>query len=146
MLGKVCTKCGHNKPLTDFYPVDRLSFGVSNMCRACEKIRRAAYYALNADHAKSLGKKWRKENPEKQAALATAWLARNPVAKYPEKVAARNAVNSAVRAGTLVKPTFCENCWQDLPLEGHHPDYSKPLDVIWLCRQCHVDQHSTRKD
>jgi hypothetical protein len=32
---------------------------------------------------------------------------------------------------------FCENCHEDKPLDKHHPDYSKPLKIEWLCRKCH---------
>lgn len=23
----------------------------------------------------------------------------------------------------------------------HHPDYSKPLEVVWMCRPCHLAEH-----
>ena len=26
--------------------------------------------------------------------------------------------------------------------EMHHPDYDKPLIVIWMCRACHLQHHS----
>jgi len=26
-------------------------------------------------------------------------------------------------------------------VEMHHVDYGRPLDVIWLCRACHLDEH-----
>jgi len=34
----------------------------------------------------------------------------------------------------------CQRC--DWPFaEKHHEDYKKPLDVKWLCRECHLDEH-----
>jgi twinkle protein len=50
---------------------------------------------------------------------------------------ARRAVQSALERGELVKPEACEGCGAPGPVEAHHEDYSKPLDVRWLCPGCH---------
>lgn len=42
----------------------------------------------------------------------------------------------AVQAGTIVRPTACEECGAVGPVEGIHADYGKPLDVRHLCRRC----------
>ncbi len=66
------------------------------------------------------------------------------MAKYrmlPEvqvKDRARIVVNLAVRRGEL-HPKVC-HCG-NRKSEAHHHDYSKPLEVEWLCRQCHADLH-----
>lgn len=57
--------------------------------------------------------------------------------KYPEKVSARKAVFYALKTGKLVKAEACEMCGQKLFLHAHHSDYSKKLDVKWLCTKCH---------
>ena len=57
---------------------------------------------------------------------------------------ANNAVSRAIRAGKLVKQP-CIRCG-GLPAVAHHDDYSKPLDVIWLCRKHHVELHLERGD
>lgn len=52
----------------------------------------------------------------------------------------------AVKEGKLLKPNFCENCGEKKDLQGHHEDYSKPLDVIWLCFLCHCKRHGKLMD
>ena len=29
--------------------------------------------------------------------------------------------------------------------DRHHPDYSKPLEIVWLCKQHHRDEHMSLK-
>lgn len=58
----------------------------------------------------------------------------------PEKHAAQRAAYEATVRGTLVRPATCSRCPNGSP-HAHHDDYSKPLDVIWLCKECHVAHH-----
>lgn len=59
----------------------------------------------------------------------------------PTKAKARVAVTHAIRGGRLSKPILCEYCNQEKRLEGHHDDYNKPLEVKWLCKNCHETYH-----
>jgi ribosomal protein S27AE len=56
------------------------------------------------------------------------------------KANARAHANTAVRRGTL-KRKPCEVCG-DADSVKHHDDYSKPLEVRWLCRKCHKAHHA----
>lgn len=38
-------------------------------------------------------------------------------------------------------PDNCSKCGAIGPVDGHHEDYSKPLEVLWLCRPCHANIH-----
>jgi hypothetical protein len=53
---------------------------------------------------------------------------------------ARVAVKTALRSGRLVRPDACERCGHGLP-HAHHHDYAEPLDVEWLCPECHAWEH-----
>lgn len=64
---------------------------------------------------------------------------------------ARSAVYVALGAGTLqrrscelVSPWRGTVCGQT-PTHAHHEDYSKPLDVVWLCVACHGRRHRELK-
>lgn len=59
----------------------------------------------------------------------------------PEKYRARSAVSNALRGGRLTKPDYCSSCGAKAVLHGHHDDYSRPLDVVWLCTLCHKARH-----
>ena len=66
-----------------------------------------------------------------------------------EKTKARVLVCAAVKLGVLVRPESCSKCGVIPPpkrngypgIEAHHPDYAKPIDVQWLCLQCHREEH-----
>lgn len=79
-------------------------------------------------------RKWEAENRDKILANRRK---RNP------KVRAREAVKYAVRVGKLIRPGHCERCKKPCKPHAHHPDYTKPLDVEWLCRDCHGKEHRT---
>jgi len=52
---------------------------------------------------------------------------------------ASQKLRDAVRQGKI-KRQPCEKCHEP-NADGHHDDYSKPLDVRWLCRKCHAQHH-----
>ncbi|MFY2608276.1 hypothetical protein [Achromobacter ruhlandii] len=65
----------------------------------------------------------------------------------PEKQAAKSEVMKAIRAGSLVRQP-CEVCAGNPTasdgrslVHAHHEDYSKPLQVRWLCQRCHHREH-----
>jgi hypothetical protein len=58
----------------------------------------------------------------------------------PERKRAYLLVQSAIYHGTLVRRP-CEVCGGRRDIEAHHEDYSKPLDVRWLCRSHHKRLH-----
>lgn len=51
-------------------------------------------------------------------------------------------VRRAIKAGHVQRKEACEVCGgESLKLDAHHCDYNKPLDLMWLCRKCHIDWH-----
>ena len=62
-----------------------------------------------------------------------------------EKAQAYQAVRRAIESGRLVRPSSCERCGAlNAPcsdgrsrIHAHHHDYSRPLDVEWICANCH---------
>ena len=51
---------------------------------------------------------------------------------------ARSFAHQYVYRGKL-KRLSCKECGK--PAQMHHEDYSKPLEVTWLCRRCHLQVH-----
>lgn len=61
--------------------------------------------------------------------------------KYKQKAHAQNKITYALKSGKIKRPYYCSNCEIKCKPESHHPDYTKPLYVVWLCRKCHLWKH-----
>jgi uncharacterized Zn finger protein len=46
--------------------------------------------------------------------------------------------NARKKAQHFIPLGLCQKCGAQAT-DRHHPDHSKPLDVVLLCRQCHLD-------
>lgn len=56
-----------------------------------------------------------------------------------KKGMARKKVHLARLRGEITRKP-CEVCGET-KVDGHHEDYNEPLDVRWLCRKHHMEQH-----
>lgn len=136
---KTCFKCSAIKPLSEFYPHPQMGDGHLNKCKECTKRDVRENYAANAEYYKEYDVA-RAKTPERKAWAADAL--RRLRQKWPDKDRARGAVSKSLRSGKL-QALPCWVCGGEA--EAHHPSYSMPLDVIWLCRQHHREAHDLLK-
>jgi hypothetical protein len=146
---KTCFKCGIKKPLSEFYKHSAMADGHLNKCKECAKKDAQKNYRANIKHYKEYEKS-RAMLPHRIAARKAysktdAFAISRKVSmqkyrnKFPDKYKATTAVNNAVASGKLKKES-CMICGMT-KAEAHHTDYSKHLDVLWLCRKCHCGVH-----
>lgn len=147
---KNCKSCGLAKDLSDFRPDTRMVDGHYNQCRECQRIYNREYRARNQEAVRAASRDrankryWdsketkpvlyadRKEVVKKSV---KAWAAKNH-----EKTTAHSRLNMAVKRGDILKQP-CRDCGSARRVSGHHEDYSRALDVIWLCPKHHGERH-----
>ena len=62
-----------------------------------------------------------------------------------QKCHCHRKVKDSIVNGELKRPEKCPKCEKICRPSAHHEDYTKPLDVIWLCNKCHRIWHSKFK-
>lgn len=131
MSSKQCFKCLCSKPLSEFYVHKMMADGHLNKCKECTKADvHASEWKYKAQRAEA------RKKPHRAAHLKAyhaSWIA-----QHPERRAAQIAVGNALNSGRLV-PLPCWVCGAQA--HAHHPDYSHPLDVVWLCPTHHKQAH-----
>lgn len=80
-------------------------------------------------------REFRKRNPQKNREKNQIWRVQNP-----EKNRAHKAVGYALVCGKLERQP-CGRCGTNRRVHAHHDDYSRPLDVMWLCPTHHRERH-----
>lgn len=125
-----CNQCQMDKDADGFY--------VSNKtrCKECIKTSVRANRLDKIDYYRLYDRK-RASQPHRMAnnfAHSQAW--RN---EFPNRRRAQGLVAYALRSGKLVKQP-CLVCGEKAV--AHHPDYDRPLDVVWLCQPHHKQTHA----
>ena len=149
MQSKKCFKCGEVKPIEGFYVHPQMGDGRSGKCKVCTRKDVSANYRANVEHYKEY-EKGRANLPHRVKAredyaksergriagnkAKKAYLDRNPL-----KRTAHIKVGNAIRDKRLLRQP-CEVCGET-KVQAHHDDYSKPLDVRWLCKKHHDEHH-----
>lgn len=132
-----CTRCSKRRPIDDFF-LDHRTGSPRSWCKACTYAYSRRYRRRNLDRVRARDRRYYRKHKAAQAARQ----------KRPDvraKRAVRQAVYWAVRTGILHRPDRCEHCGRRPPphrLHAHHADYSRPLDVTWLCSLCHGQVHT----
>lgn len=163
-----CSVCLQEKTLDNFYFLRNKGL-YSRRCRLCEAEYQHRYYkshkeekykrylsrmSIKEERGKVLERKrkyyllrrekilnrmqlyYRAHRLEKIKSLLLSRLL------YPEKLRARRMVHAALRAGLLIRER-CIVCG-DPKSHAHHPDYSHPLEVVWLCPKHHGEEHRVK--
>lgn len=145
---KVCFKCRKAKPLDEFYRHPMMCDGRLGKCKECAKqdvrknrLEKLAFYrqydSLRASmpHRVSARAEYRQTEAGKAAVKRAheKWKL-----EHPDRRKAQHAVGNAIRNGRISRQP-CHVC--GAKAEAHHPDYSAPLDVVWLCTAHHREAH-----
>lgn len=136
MTSKTCFKCHQDKQLSDFYAHPAMADGHLNKCKVCARKDSCEHRSSNLDSVRAYDRE-RSKHPDRLKAMtaqAKKWRQEDR-----RRMAAHNAVTRAVRKGDLVRSP-CERCGRADSL-GHHENYDRKLDVIWLCQPCHKKRH-----
>jgi len=119
---KRCKTCNVDKSNDEFYT----GKDITRHCKECMK-------SIWRD-------RWKKRNFSKES-RKNHQEAKNTYKKNnPIKTKCHERVDTALDNGS-VKKMPCEICGKK-QVEAHHDDYSKPIEVRWLCRIHHKQHHA----
>jgi len=161
IINKRCSKCKIDKPLSEFYKDFRNPTGYQSWCKDCQKAYRLTEkgrmvglrYAASEKGCVSrhryektnkgkLKQKRYEQSPKGRKNRCAA--SRRHRQKYPYQEPAKWAVKYAIETGKIPLPPECSCliCGQKAR-DYHHKSYAREhwLDVIPLCRQCHINIH-----
>jgi len=128
---KQCPSCGEYKDESEFFRNKAQPTGYSYNCKRCDKIRSREYARKNKkrrDYMNKYNKKYRAEGYKN--------------IRDKEKKRAHDKVRYALQSGKIKKPDRCSKCGMTVNVEAHHHDgYEIALNIIWLCRKCHQNEH-----
>lgn len=141
-----CKSCYQDKDRQEFVT----NKGISNRCLKCRlfnrtlkpplkicvcckrELPRGQFLGRTSQKRKCMVCKLKAERRRKEIDRKKAFT------KFKRK--ARQKCRNAVNYGSLIRGN-CACCGAGKKIHAHHEDYNKPLEVIWLCSDCHSILH-----
>ena len=121
---KTCFKCGRALPLGEFYRHPMMTDGHLGKCKDCAK----ADVKANRDANLVAYREYDRSRPRRHSEATKLWHRQTS-----------RVHTAAKRAHPL--PESCSHCG-GAGAHRHHPDYSRPTEIVWLCTGCHGREHA----
>ena len=151
-----CKTCQQEKDSSCFYISDK------HHCKDCKKsyakkyreknLERILVYDRNRPNAKERVQKQKEykakmriENPEKYDKIFHS-IRKRYRQKNKNKTKAEDKLGYAILHNKIIRPDECSVCHKKCIPHGHHFDYTKPLEVIWVCPACHSQIHRQMRE
>jgi len=146
-----CVTCKEDVDVSKFHKNRSTKSGYQHQCKDCRmpsknnKEYQRRYAAKNREEIREKKEQWRKDNRSliAQYRVSNRENAKLGFVKWKKnnahKLKAQGALNRALKKG-YVEKSPCYIC-DDPKSQGHHEDYSKPLEVVWLCAKHHKRRH-----
>ena len=133
-----CIQCSETRE-SEFYPYNRV-----RCKRCCNRRSIEVYHRRRRNKQAEYYQNWYRENGRKRAIDYVSNIILWQKA-HPEAVKARWTLKYYIKRGIIDRPKSCSLCGRIDKIQAHHQDYSKPLEVIWLCASCHKKIHLERE-
>ena len=157
---KVCSKCGKELPVTEFYKDYRKEGRLKSICKRCWAERKKVYKEKNRERIAESDRRYYKANKDKLNQKKMRWQKENRERVTEQQRARRETGNNRL----LRLKTPCVKCGETRPwvIQFHHIDQTKKEFMInittvmtkeWeevlkevakcacLCANCHTEFH-----
>jgi hypothetical protein len=140
---KTCFKCNRELPYSEFYRHEMMADGHLGKCKDCTRDDVTEHRIKNIGRIREYDRRRSKEphRAELRDRVGRKWRQ-----AHPARARAHRRLRYAVMTGAVVRAEACQRCGgTPQRIEAHHWDYSKPLDVEWLCKPCHAQADKERR-
>lgn len=135
---KKCYLCKKEKELDAFSSDKSKKDNKCNRCKDCSSSYHNNHRLKNLSLYRERDKKYNVTHKKQRNKYNNDWKKKNT-----HKNAAHSLIYLAIKQGVLKKEK-CRDC-ERIETEAHHNDYTKPLEVIWLCRFHHrLEKHKSQ--
>ena len=125
-MSKRCYRCKVWKPKSDFYANKQSKDGLDCWCKKCRKKNTSQWRRDNPARCRELKQHWKTQEKD------TEYKARHR-ARHPDRHYARRQLLKAREHGLKLDHCVWPGCTETENIEGHHPDYSKPHEIVSIC-------------